>query len=247
MTFTQSMTHSGSVTGVAPRARAANSPSPVRAGVLAMLPLLAGAVPLALVVGATVARHGDMLAGWSGSWLVFGGSAHVATLRTLDSSGAGIAIVTGLVVNTRLLVYSTSLARHWQGQPRWFRIASAGMIIDPSWAIAEQHAAECDDAATQRRHFLAAGFTLALAWTSMIAVGALLGAGFDWLNVDIVMPLALAGMLGQGLRVPTDRVVMGVAAATAYATRGFPNSTGMLVAVLAGIVAGAALPKADQR
>ncbi|MFM2076504.1 MAG: hypothetical protein RJA49_394, partial [Actinomycetota bacterium] len=71
--------------------RSADGPSPVvpatRAGMLAMLPLIAGYLPFALVVGAAVAEHGTPWAGWAGSWLIYGGSAHLATVRTLDKAG----------------------------------------------------------------------------------------------------------------------------------------------------------------
>ena len=115
-------------------------PSAARSGALAMLPLLASYIPFALVIGSTAADHGAALAGWAGSFLIFGGSAHLAALRTLDQAGPLAAILTGLLVNARLLVYSTSLARRWPEQPGWFRVVAAGLIIDPTWAAAERHA-----------------------------------------------------------------------------------------------------------
>ena len=74
-------------------------------------------MPFALVIGSAAADHGTPLAGWAGSWLIFGGSAHLAAIRTLDDAGAVAAILTGLLINARLLVYSASLARRWAGQP----------------------------------------------------------------------------------------------------------------------------------
>ena len=56
-------------------------------GVTAMAPFVVGYAPFALAVGAVVAGHGDRLAGWTGSWLIYGGSAHLSTLRTLDRPG----------------------------------------------------------------------------------------------------------------------------------------------------------------
>ena len=146
-------------------------PSAVRSGALAMLPLLASYIPFALVIGSTAADHGAALAGWAGSVLIFGGSAHLAALRTLDEAGPLAAILTGLLVNARLLVYSASLARRWPEQPRWFRLVAAGLIIDPTWAAAERHAGQCSDPRQQRRYFLAAGLTLAAGWSGAMAVG----------------------------------------------------------------------------
>ena len=77
--------------------------------------------------------------------VVYGGSAHLATLRTLDASGPVLAVVVGILVNARLLVYSAGLARSWPEQPRWFRLVAAPLIIDPTFAVAEQHAASNHD------------------------------------------------------------------------------------------------------
>lgn len=208
--------------------------SAARAGALAMLPLLAGYAPFALVIGSAVAQHGAPLAGWAGSWLIFGGSAHLASIRTLDDAGAVIAILTGLLINARLLVYSASLARRWAEQPRWFRVAAAGLIIDPTWAAAEQHADQCTDLAQQRRYFIAAGLTLGSGWSAAIAAGALVGAHLGWLDLDIVVPLCLLGLVGSGLRSRGARSVIAVAASVAVLTAGWPAGTGLLAAIAAG-------------
>jgi predicted branched-subunit amino acid permease len=214
--------------------------SAARDGVLAMLPLLAAYIPFALVIGAAVADHGAPLAGWAGSWLIYGGSAHVAAIRTLDENGAVAAILTGLLINARLLVYSASLGRRWAAQPRWFRVVAAGLIIDPTWAAAERHSGQCTDLGQQRRYFLAAGLTLGAGWSGAIAMGALMGARLDWLDLEIVIPLCLLGLVGAGLRASGARSVIVVAATVAVATTGWPAGTGLLVSIVAGCAAGLA-------
>src|SRR5262245_37003359 len=74
-------------------------PSPARQGVLTMLPMLVGYVPFALVIGSAAAEHGASVAGWSGSWIVFGGSAQLAAIRTIDQAGAVAAILTALLIH----------------------------------------------------------------------------------------------------------------------------------------------------
>jgi predicted branched-subunit amino acid permease len=203
-----------------------------------MVPLIAGYIPFALVIGAACAEHGEPLAAWTGSWLIYGGSAHLATIRTLDSNGLAVAALTGLVVNARLIVYSASLARHWTAQPRWFRVAAAGLIIDPTWLAAERHAHDERDPTAQRRFFLSAGLTLGLAWSTAIALGTVAGARLDWLDVDIVAPLCLIALVGPAIRARTERVVVVAAAVVAVLTRDLPSGTGLLLAIVVGVVAG---------
>jgi predicted branched-subunit amino acid permease len=212
-------------------------------GALAMLPLLASYIPFALVIGSTAADHGAALAGWAGSVLIFGGSAHLAAIRTLDQAGPLAAILTGLLVNARLLVYSASLARRWPEQPRWFRLVAAGLIIDPTWAAAERHAGECTDLRQQRRYFLAAGLTLGAGWSGAMAVGALMAARLDWLDLQIFIPLCLLGLVGAGLRAAGARSVMIAAAAIALLTASWPAGTGLLAAIVAGCATGLANDK----
>ena len=207
-------------------------------GALAMLPLLASYIPFALVVGSNAADHGAALAGWAGSFVIFGGSAQLAAMRTLEHAGPQAAILTGVLVNARLLVYSTSLARRWSGQPRWFRVVAAGLIIDPTWAAAERHAGQCTDLGQQRRYFLAAGLTLAAGWSGATAVGALIGARLGWLDLQIFIPLCLLGLVGAGLRAGGSRSVMIVAAAVALLTASWPDGTGLLAAIVAGCATG---------
>jgi predicted branched-subunit amino acid permease len=203
-----------------------------------MLPLLVGYVPFALVIGSTAADHGVGFAGWAGSWLIFGGSAQLAAIRTFDEAGAVAAILTALLIHARLVVYSTSMARHWSTQPRWFRATAAALIIDPTWALAEQHANDSTDAREQRRFFVGAAVTLGAGWSLAIAAGVLLGTRLSWLDLQIAVPLCLLGLIGTGLRRGGTRVVILAAAATAFLTAGWPSGTGLLAAIAVGCAVG---------
>jgi hypothetical protein len=46
-----------------------------------------------------------------------------------------------------------------------------------------------------------------------MAVGALVGARLDWLDLQIFIPLCLLGLVGAGLRAPSARSVIVAAAA----------------------------------
>jgi len=211
-------------------------------GARAVLPLLAGYVPFALVVGTVAGANGPPLAGWAGGWLIFGGSAQLATMRTLGTAGPAAAVFTGLLVNARLLAYSAGLARRWGDQPRWFRVAAAGLVIDPTWAVAERYAeggAASDD---QRHHFLGAGLTLAAGWSLAVGAGALLGARLGRLDLQIVVPLCLLALIGPQLRAARDRPVIAAAAIVALLTSAWPSGTGLLVAIAAGCGVGAIGP-----
>jgi predicted branched-subunit amino acid permease len=217
--------------------------SPARQGVLTMLPLLVGYMPFALVIGSAAADRGAPVAGWAGSWIIYGGSAQLAAIRTLGQAGAVAAVLTALLIHARLVVYSTSLARRWTDQPRWFRFGAAALIIDPTWAVADEHATRCTDARSQRRFFLGAALALGAGWSTAMAVGVLLGARLDSVDLQIAVPLCLVALIGGGLRTGGTRAVIVVAAVTAFLTASWPSGTGLLAAIAAGCAVGVANDK----
>lgn len=210
----------------------------IRAGAVSMLPMVLAYVPFALVIGTVLAEHGGVLVGVVGTWSIFGGSAHLATVRTADRAGIAIAVLTGLLVNARLLVYSAGLARHWRTQPRWFRFAAAALVIDPTWAAGERLATECPDEAAQRRRFLAAGITLGVGFSATVAVGMVIGTRLSTADLAIAVPLCLLALVGPALRQPANRRVVVVAATVALVTTDLPAGTGLLAAIVAGCLAG---------
>src|SRR3954451_13837891 len=80
-----------------------------RSGAAAMLPLLASYAPFGCLVGVAVAHSSSPIAAWTGTWVIFGGSAHVIALR-LTTAGSGVLVATrsALAVNARLLLYSAT-------------------------------------------------------------------------------------------------------------------------------------------
>jgi predicted branched-subunit amino acid permease len=215
---------------------------PVRAGIAAMAPFVVGFAPFAFVIGSAAAASGSALAGWSGSWLIFGGSAQLAALRA-GEVGVVAAVLTGLLIQARLLAYSASLAGRWRRQPRWFRLVAAAFVIDPTWAIMERRGSSEAGPGAERRFFLAAALTLGIGWSAMIAVGALVGDRLSTSSLQIAVPLCLVTVVGPRLRVPANRLPIVVAGAVALATTGLPAGVGVLCAVVAGGLAGALRPR----
>src|SRR5881397_3922266 len=70
------------------------------AGAAATLPLLASYAPFGCLIGVAVAHSSSPLAAWTGTWLIFGGSAHLVALQ-LTASGSGVLVATlsALAVN----------------------------------------------------------------------------------------------------------------------------------------------------
>jgi predicted branched-subunit amino acid permease len=206
-------------------------------GVRAMAPMMVAYSPYALVIGSAVAQIDDPIAGWSGSWLIYGGSAHLAALKSIGEGAFAMAIAVALLVNARLLLYSASISAHWRGQPAWFRLLGAAFLIDPTWALADQHAASGASPEAQRRFFLGAGITLGVWWSAMIAAGAVIGDRLPHVGLELVAPLCLMSLIGTRVRDRSNRWAAVAAAITALLASHAPAGTGLIAAIAAGCVA----------
>ena len=206
-------------------------------GARAMAPMLLAYSPYALVIGSAVARIDDPVAGWSGSWIIYGGSAHLAALKGISDGAFATAIAVALLVNLRLLVYSASIARRWQGQPVWFRLVGAAFLIDPTWALADQHAATGASAESQRRFFLGAGITLGIWWTTLIGIGAMIGNRLPHVGLELVASICLMSLIGPRIRTRSNRWAAIAASGTALFASRAPAGTGLMLAIAAGCVA----------
>lgn len=212
----------------------------VRQGVLAMLPVLIGYVPFAAIVGTTIARHGEPLAAWAATWLIYGGAAQLAVLTTLGAgSGVLLAAAAGLVVNTRLVVYSATMARHWQGEPRGFRALAAALLTDASWMLGLDRYQRAGSRMQARWFYLGAATTLFSCWVGMVTVAALLGNRLPAdLDLSVAVPLCLLAMVSSGLRSRGGAAAGGAATLAAFTTQALPAGAGVLVAAAAGALAG---------
>jgi predicted branched-subunit amino acid permease len=213
-----------------------------RAGALAMAPLIVGYAPFAVVVGAASAACPSPAAGWAATFLVFGGSAHLAVVDLL-SSGAGLVpvVVTGLVIQARLVVYSASLAPRWHGWHGPHRALAAATIIDPTWALAQDRHARPGTDAGVRAWYAGAAAVLACAWGALVTAGFLAGSSLpDSAAWSLVSPLALVALVVPQLRARPAVCAVVAAAAVALVVKPFdlPAGTAVLLAMAAGAVAG---------
>jgi predicted branched-subunit amino acid permease len=225
---------------IEPRSIAGPRPhSASRAGAEAMLPYILGLSPLALIVGATIGAQPARWAAWMGVWPIFSGNAQVATVRALHDAGAAVAILTGLAVNTRVAAYGFAVAARWQHQPRWFRLLAPCLLVDPTFAAAEHHAAHHPDATEQRRFFLGAGLTLGVAFWALVTVGMFVGGRLGGgLGLEITVPLSLVVSLGTRVRARPAAVAATLGALVIVVSGGWPSGTGMLVAIAVGVAGG---------
>jgi len=211
-------------------------------GVRDMLPILVGVVPFGLVAGAAVINAGQGLAESIGmSVIVFAGASQIiATTLFGDNAPLWVALLTALIVNSRMFIYSTSIASHLSDAPAWQRPFLGYMLVDQNYAAVMTQGRFRDDIDVVP-YYVGAWAALASTWQLTTIAGALLGPVIppSW-GLDFAVPLVFLAMLAPSL---SNKTAIGVALVTgvgaAVLVPVLPMQSGLIVSLLGGMAYGA--------
>ena len=211
--------------------------NPRREAALDMLLLFVPVLPFALVFGVVVVESGvPALLGWMTSPIVFGGAAQL-TLVSLIGEGASIsaAVTAALIVTSRHLLYSVSMAPRFQTQPAWFRWLGPYMLIDQVFALTQIR--EFESECAFRSYYLTSGFLFWSSWWITTGLGILLAPYIPMeFGVEFAVPLLFLGLLILGIKRSSQVLTAVVSAGVAIVFAGLDNKLGLMVAVFAGLL-----------
>ncbi len=211
------------------------------AGARDVAPILVGVAPFGLVAGAAVIQAGLSLTEAMGmSLFVFAGASQIVATTLFATGSLWVALATALVVNSRMFVYSTSIAPYFADAPGWLRPVLGYFLVDQNYAATMTTGRFRDDVDVIP-YYLGAGVALWLVWQASSLTGALAGAFIpsSW-GLDFAVPLVFLAMLAPTLKDATAvgvAVVTGLAAALLVPT--LPLQTGLIAALVAGMLFGA--------
>jgi predicted branched-subunit amino acid permease len=190
------------------------------------------------MLGVTVVTlHSGPASAVIGAALVFGGSAQLTTLSVLHL-GAGLvaAVLSGAVVNARIMLYGAALEPWFRHQPLWFRLLAPHYIQDQTYLSAVEH--------TQlrgsdfRRYWGWAGLILLVVWTGSVLLGLVLGPVLPPLpHLALVGTALFVAMLVPKLVDRTTVVAAGAAAGVALVVLRLVPELGILGGTAAGVAA----------
>ncbi len=223
-----------------------------RAGLVATLPVLLAVGPFGLIFGIVATEAGLNLAQTMVmTALVIAGASQLATLQLLvDGAPVLFAVLAGAVVNTRLAMYSASVALYWQGTPLLTRIFAAFLLHDQSYALSIAHYTRRPETSLADRlgFYFGVGLLTSSVWTAMTFVGATLGGLLPKeLDLSFIIPVAFISIVAPMLRGRANAVAAIVASAVAVLAVGLPYGLGLMVGAAVGIAAGLATEAAGAR
>ncbi|MCX4688919.1 AzlC family ABC transporter permease [Kitasatospora purpeofusca] len=169
------------------------------------------------------------------SVLVFaGGSQFAAVGIVLSGGGALAAVVTGLVLNARLLPFGFTVADALDG-PLWRRLLGAQLLTDESVAFTLLQ----PDPKRRRAAYWVCGLALFLIWNASVLAGALAGGligDTDALGLDAAFPAVLLALVLPSLTDRRTRTAALTGAAVAVAATPFVPAGLSVLLALAGLL-----------
>jgi predicted branched-subunit amino acid permease len=196
-----------------------------------------GMIAFGLVLGITIHTLGrDAAAGLIGAAGVYGGSAQLTAVTLLSQdSTLVLAVLSGVVVNLRLLLYSAALGGRFVGQPGLFRWLAPHLLIDQTFLLAQSR----PDLTGRmfRRYWLWLGALVLVVWCSSVAAGELLAPVLPSMpHLTLVCTAMFLGLLLP--RLGTRPAV--TAALTGFGTAALMSSLVPELGIVAGAVCGVA-------
>ncbi|AVO38382.1 AzlC family ABC transporter permease [Pukyongiella litopenaei] len=216
------------------------------------IPFVFVAGPFGLLFGVLATEANlDLLATMVFTTTVFAGAAQFTALQALnDHMPTLIVIISALAVNLRVAMYSAALTPWLGNAPFWQRALAAYFTVDQSYALSvAQYETRPDMSIPERMaYFFGTVALIAPLWYLCTLAGALLGARIpeSW-ALDFALPIAFLAMIAPMLRTPAHVAAALVAIVTALLAAGLPYNLGLLVAGLAGMMAGARVEAAAER
>ena len=218
------------------------------AGSLDEAPLQLGVIPFGMLygIGALAVGMPVWLAQLT-SMLVFAGAAQLVIVQMLGAAAGALPIgLTAVLLNLRHMLYSASVAEHVRHLPRRWRVLLAYLLTDEAYAVAILRYARPAGPGPDLRHwyFLGCGLTLWGCWQLSTALGIAFGARIppEW-DIDFAVPLTFIALLTLLVKERAGQAAALVAALAVLALAALPYRLGLVLAIVLGLLAGAAVAR----
>ncbi|MFC7057819.1 AzlC family ABC transporter permease [Halovenus salina] len=209
-------------------------------GVKDVSPLLLGIIPFGFIAGIAAVNAGLGLPEAVGlSSIVFAGAAQLAALDLIGRDAPlAIIVVTAVVINLRMFMYSASIAPHFQKLSKRMKALAAYLLTDQAYALAIARYRE-EDSTRSVAYYLGAAMTLWIVWQVTTIAGVVLGTSVpDSLGLEFAVPLVFLALLVPAMEDGPTIVAGILGGIVAVGTAGLPLNLGLLIGATAGIVAG---------
>lgn len=208
------------------------------------LPFVLVIAPFGLLFGVAGSEAGlNLLEVMGFSVLVIAGASQFTAVQLMnDHASTVMVILASLAVNLRMAMYSAALAPHLGAATRWHKALVAYFMVDQVFAIsnADYEKAPRQGLAEKLSFYAGACTPVCPLWYVTSFAGAWLGAAIPpEFALDFAVPITFLAMIAPMLRSLPHLVAAGVSVVAALVLSFLPAGTGLILAAVAAMVAGA--------
>ncbi|MFQ3319962.1 MAG: 4-azaleucine resistance transporter AzlC [Natronomonas sp.] len=209
-------------------------------GARAVAPVLVGVIPFGLVAGAAAVRVG--LSGLQAvglSVIVFAGASQLAAIELFGQDAPiAVVVVTALVINLRMTMYSASIAPYFQRATTRVRAGLAYLLTDQAYALSVTRF-QTDETVDRAWYYLGAAVPLWVVWQICTVIGIVVGARVpDSLPLEFAIPLTFLALLVPSITDRPSAAAAAIAGTVAVVGADLPLNLGLITGAIIGIVAG---------
>lgn len=210
------------------------------------IPFIAMALPFALLFGVIGTESGLAIAQTIAfSMLVIAGAAQFAALQLMiEDAAVPFVILSGVVVNLRMMMYSASLVPYLGAAPLWQRALCAYFNFDQTYvaSITKYEEDPTLTVAARMAYFFGVASPIVPFWVGSTIAGALVGSAIpEEYALDFVVPIMFLAMVGPLLKTTAHAAAALTSVVVALALAHLPSGTGLLVAALCAMIVGVAV------
>jgi predicted branched-subunit amino acid permease len=213
-------------------------------GVADGLPFVLVIIPFSTLFGLLATEAGlNVFETLAFSVVVIAGAAQFTALQLMQENAPTIVVLaSALAVNLRMAMYSASLTPYIGAAPLWQRAATAYLTVDQAYVCAISQYEKHPQMTIPERisYFFGAVTPVVPLWYGFTFIGAFLGAQIpDSWALDFAIPITFLAMIAPMFRTAAHVVAALVAVVVSLLAAQIPYSLGLIVAGVAGMMAGA--------
>ena len=217
-------------------------------GVRAGAPFILVIAPFGLLFGAVATEAGfTLIQTITMSALVIAGAAQFASVQLLvDGAPVFVAILTGLAVNLRMVMYSASLAPHLGKAHTWQKILMSYLMVDQSYALAIDKYQRAPEMKTQDKvnYFFGAISIIAPFWYAFSLVGGIMGSAIPpEYALDFAIPITFIAIIAPNLRSLPHLAAAIVSVTIALSLSWMPYNSWLMIAAFFAMITGVQVEK----
>ena len=210
------------------------------AGFRDQAPGIIGNVPFGLITGAAASAAGiDPWLAMGMSIIMFAGAAQLAAISLMAEHAPGaIVVLTVLIVNLRMMMYSAAMAPYFRHTPQARKWLFSYLLTDHAFALITT---KFDKQPPQHldAYYFGATSTMWVIWQTSMSIGIFAGARVPakW-SLDFAIPLVFLSLVLPAIQTRNHWAAAIAAATAAAACASLPLRLGLIAGAVTGVMVG---------